>query len=132
MLNIKKNYKGEVLDIQFIFIKDECKIKDFITRNFDFSMCQIWYDFKGIESSKTIEMQFAVIDIEPTGGNATNNKIIEIAVVIHDGQKVIKTWESLINPELKDRERKRLIEEQVYFTDGNSSQRLANTILKHI
>ena len=44
-------------------------------------------------------MQFAVIDIETTGGNATNNKIIEIAVVVHDGQKVIKTWESLINPE---------------------------------
>lgn len=44
-------------------------------------------------------MLFAVIDIETTGGNATNNKIIEIAVVIHDGQKVIKTWESLINPE---------------------------------
>ena len=44
-------------------------------------------------------MQFAVIDIETTGGNATNNKIIEIAVVIHDGIKVIKTWESLINPE---------------------------------
>ncbi|MEY4030449.1 MAG: hypothetical protein RJA90_1697 [Bacteroidota bacterium] len=44
-------------------------------------------------------MQFAVIDIETTGGNATNNKIIEIAVVVHDGQKIIKTWESLINPE---------------------------------
>ena len=51
------------------------------------------------QSTKTIEMQFAVIDIETTGGNATNNKIIEIAVVVHDGQKVIKTWESLINPE---------------------------------
>lgn len=56
MLNIEKKNKGEVLDLQFIFIKDECKIKDFITRNFDFSMCQIWYDFKEIESSKTIEM----------------------------------------------------------------------------
>lgn len=44
-------------------------------------------------------MLFAVIDIETTGGNATNNKIIEIAVVIHDGQKVIKTWETLLNPE---------------------------------
>ena len=44
-------------------------------------------------------MLFAVIDIETTGGNAINNKIIEIAVVIHDGLKVIKSWESLINPE---------------------------------
>ena len=43
-------------------------------------------------------MQFAVIDIETTGGNATNNKIIEIAVVVHDGEKVIKTWETLIIP----------------------------------
>jgi DNA polymerase-3 subunit epsilon len=46
-----------------------------------------------------MKMLFAVIDIETTGGNANNNKIIEIAVVIHDGQKVIKSWESLINPE---------------------------------
>jgi len=44
-------------------------------------------------------MLFAVIDLETTGGNANNNKIIEIAVVIHNGLKVIKSWESLINPE---------------------------------
>lgn len=44
-------------------------------------------------------MLFSVIDIETTGGNATNNKIIEIAVVVHDGEKVLKKWESLINPE---------------------------------
>jgi DNA polymerase-3 subunit epsilon len=44
-------------------------------------------------------MLFSVIDIETTGGNATHNKIIEIAVVVHDGQKALKKWESLINPE---------------------------------
>lgn len=44
-------------------------------------------------------MLFSIIDIETTGGNATNNKIIEIAVVLHDGKKVLNKWESLINPE---------------------------------
>lgn len=44
-------------------------------------------------------MLFSVIDIETTGGNATQNKIIEIAVVLHDGINVLKKWESLINPE---------------------------------
>ena len=44
-------------------------------------------------------MIFSVIDIETTGGNAAQNKIIEIAVVLHDGKQVLKKWESLINPE---------------------------------
>ena len=42
---------------------------------------------------------FAIVDIETTGGNASSHKITEIAILIHDGEKVIETFETLINPE---------------------------------
>jgi DNA polymerase-3 subunit epsilon len=43
---------------------------------------------------------FAIIDIETTGGSYKYERIIEIAIVIHDGQKVIETFDSLVNPEM--------------------------------
>ncbi|HFA49021.1 MAG TPA: DNA polymerase III subunit epsilon [Bacteroidetes bacterium] len=42
---------------------------------------------------------FAIIDIETTGGRAATEKITEIAIVLHDGQKIIGQYETLINPE---------------------------------
>lgn len=42
---------------------------------------------------------FAIVDIETTGGNAENDKITEIAIVIYDGEKVVETYCSLVNPE---------------------------------
>jgi DNA polymerase-3 subunit epsilon len=42
---------------------------------------------------------YAIIDIETTGGSAARSKITEIAIVLHDGQKVIDSYETLINPE---------------------------------
>jgi DNA polymerase-3 subunit epsilon len=41
---------------------------------------------------------YAVVDIETTGGNAVYGKIIEIAIVVHDGNKVVETFSSLVNP----------------------------------
>ncbi len=41
---------------------------------------------------------YAIVDIETTGGYAAANGITEIAVYIHDGQKVVKHFETLINP----------------------------------
>ncbi len=43
---------------------------------------------------------YTIIDIETTGGRANQNKITEIAIVKHDGEKIIDTFESLINPEV--------------------------------
>ena len=43
---------------------------------------------------------FAVIDIETTGGSYKYERIIEIAIVIHDGEKIVDSFESLINPEI--------------------------------
>ncbi len=42
---------------------------------------------------------YAIVDIETTGGSATYHKITEICVVLHDGEKVVKEFHSLINPE---------------------------------
>ena len=41
---------------------------------------------------------YAIVDIETTGGYAAANGITEIAVLVHDGQRVIRQFESLINP----------------------------------
>ena len=42
---------------------------------------------------------YAIVDIETTGGYAAANGITEIAVFIHDGTKVVKHFETLINPQ---------------------------------
>ena len=44
-------------------------------------------------------MKFAIVDIETTGGNALKDRITEIAVYLHDGDKIIDEFCTLINPE---------------------------------
>ncbi|MEP6796230.1 MAG: exonuclease domain-containing protein, partial [Saprospiraceae bacterium] len=41
----------------------------------------------------------AIVDIETTGGLVKRDKITEIAIVLHDGHKVIDQYQTLINPE---------------------------------
>jgi DNA polymerase-3 subunit epsilon len=43
--------------------------------------------------------EYAIIDIETTGGSAHREKITEIAIVVYDGQKIVEQYETLINPE---------------------------------
>ena len=43
--------------------------------------------------------EYAIVDIETTGGNATHSRITEIAIVIYDGTQIIDRWESLVNPQ---------------------------------
>jgi DNA polymerase-3 subunit epsilon len=43
-------------------------------------------------------MLYAVVDIETTGSYAGANGITEIGIVIHDGEKVLNFYESLVNP----------------------------------
>ncbi len=43
-------------------------------------------------------MLYAITDIETTGGYASGNSITEVAIVIHDGEKVIDRYETLVNP----------------------------------
>ena len=42
---------------------------------------------------------YTIIDIETTGGRPQFDKITEIAVFVHDGNKIIDKFESLVNPE---------------------------------
>ncbi|MDQ6472367.1 exonuclease domain-containing protein [Flavobacterium sp. LHD-80] len=43
--------------------------------------------------------EYAIVDIETTGGNASGSRITEIAIIIHDGENVIDRFETLVNPE---------------------------------
>ena len=42
---------------------------------------------------------YAIIDVETTGLSAKNEKITEIALLIHDGEKELERFYTLINPE---------------------------------
>ncbi len=42
---------------------------------------------------------YAIVDIETTGGYAAANGITEISVYVHDGTRVVKHFETLINPQ---------------------------------
>lgn len=42
---------------------------------------------------------YAIVDIETTGGRANRDRITEVAIALHDGEKVIDSYETLINPE---------------------------------
>jgi len=41
---------------------------------------------------------YAIVDIETTGGHASGNGITEIAIYIHDGEKEVDHFHSLVNP----------------------------------
>ena len=41
---------------------------------------------------------YAIVDIETTGSYAANNGITELAIVLHDGNKITDRFETLINP----------------------------------
>lgn len=43
-------------------------------------------------------MKFAVVDIETTGGPGAENRIMEIGIVLLDGDQVVDTYQSLIDP----------------------------------
>ncbi len=44
---------------------------------------------------------YAIIDVETTGLSPKSEKITEIAIYIHDGEKIIDEFATLINPEKK-------------------------------
>ncbi len=44
-------------------------------------------------------MKYAIIDIETTGNKASVGKITEVAIYIHDGNKIVDEFTSLVNPE---------------------------------
>lgn len=43
--------------------------------------------------------EYAIVDIETTGGYASGSGITEIAILIHNGQQVVERFETLVNPQ---------------------------------
>jgi DNA polymerase-3 subunit epsilon len=43
-------------------------------------------------------MEYAIVDIETSGGSPAGGGITEIAVLIHDGESIIHEYETLLNP----------------------------------
>jgi DNA polymerase-3 subunit epsilon len=44
-------------------------------------------------------LKFAIVDIETTGDKPINFKVIEIAIIIHDGTKELDRFHSMVNPQ---------------------------------
>ncbi len=49
--------------------------------------------------AKKEETTYAFVDVETTGGSFLHHRIIEIAIVLMRGGKVLERWSSLVNPE---------------------------------
>jgi DNA polymerase-3 subunit epsilon len=45
-------------------------------------------------------MEYAIVDIETAGGNPKGGGITEIAVLIHDGERITQEYQTLLNPEM--------------------------------
>ncbi len=43
-------------------------------------------------------MEYAIVDLETTGGDARTSRVIEVAVYVFDGNKVIDEYSTLVNP----------------------------------
>lgn len=43
-------------------------------------------------------VEFAIVDIETTGGDSRSGGITEIAILIHNGDKITETFQTLLNP----------------------------------
>jgi len=44
-------------------------------------------------------LKYAIVDIETTGDTPKNFKVIEIAIVIHDGESILDTYHTFVDPE---------------------------------
>ena len=43
---------------------------------------------------------YAIVDIETTGGHASASSITEVAIILHDGQKIEGRYHTLVNPQV--------------------------------
>jgi DNA polymerase-3 subunit epsilon len=46
-----------------------------------------------------MKTEYAIVDIETTGGNASGSRITEITIIIHDGINILNRFETLVNPQ---------------------------------
>ncbi len=62
---------------------------------------------------------YAIIDVETTGGSPSLDRIIEIAVILYDGEKVVDSFSTLLNP-------KRLVDPYVTKLTGITQDMVAD------
>ena len=43
-------------------------------------------------------MNYAIVDLEASGGKKFENRIIEIGIVLTDGHQIEQTYQTLVNP----------------------------------
>ena len=58
----------------------------------------IWLELVVKYLVKGMHKNFAILDVETTGGKFNEEKITEIAIFIYNGEKIIDKFQSLINP----------------------------------
>ena len=58
----------------------------------------IWLELVVKYLVKGMHKNFAILDVETTGGKFNEEKITEIAIFIYNGEKIVDKFESLINP----------------------------------
>ncbi len=44
---------------------------------------------------------YAIVDIETTGGTSATSKIIEIAIILHNGKEIVNRFSTLVNPQCR-------------------------------
>jgi DNA polymerase-3 subunit epsilon len=55
----------------------------------------------GMDVRFCANMRFAVTDIETTGSHASGNSIIEIGIVVYDGESIVEEFSSLVDPGIR-------------------------------
>ena len=58
-----------------------------------------WFDNDATHLSEGFPEKMVLLDCETTGGNATRNRIIEIGLLVIEEGKLIKRWQSFVDPQ---------------------------------
>lgn len=58
-----------------------------------------WFDNNVTEISAGFPSKMVLLDCETTGGNPTYNRIIEIGLLVIENGKLVKRWQSFVDPE---------------------------------
>ena len=46
-----------------------------------------------------MKKRYAIVDLETTGGMFKRDRITEVGIVIYDGEEILETYQSFVNPE---------------------------------
>ena len=53
-----------------------------------------------VHDAGMVENRYAVVDVETTGFSPANDRIVEVACVLVDGDRVVDRWATLVKPEI--------------------------------